>query len=133
MRISWRWYDGPLSGVVIYRGCPYWTESRHDDEFQQRVDEQGEVWTDWFKPYVLVELTSEQHQKIVHQHEVFRACVGTHNDYDEAGERLLPALSVIHPKEQWAGYYNMKWEKLSLEDNHIVGWFVWFWGSAEHD
>lgn len=133
MQISWRWYDGPLSGIIAYRGHPYWIESRHDDEFEQRVDEDGEVWTDWFKSFVLVELTSEQHQKFVRRHEVFRTHVGTYNDYDEMGKPLSPALRVIHPKERWAGYFDSKWEEPPLGDNRAIGWFVWFWGSAEHD
>lgn len=104
---AYRWYDDPLSGVALYRGQHYLFESRHDDEVQQRVDEHGGTWNDWYKSFVLVELSPEQYQQLAHSRE-----------------------RVIREQETWAGCFGTDWNKL-LSGNQVVGWFEWLWANAE--
>ena len=134
-RWACRWYDGPLSGIAFYRDRPCFFDDRGglEDDVRQRVDEDGETWNDWHKRFVLIELTPAQYQEEARRHELFCEKVGTHNSFDEAGQRLSGEARVIRSQEMRLDYYEAaeKWKPLSFADNPVIGWFEWLWASAE--
>lgn len=70
------WWDGPTSGVVLCNGKPCW---------YQQVDQNPEAYDDedtWYRRYIVVELTEEQFQALLHRYRWFSASVlGKRVDY----------------------------------------------------
>lgn len=62
------YYDGPMSGVVMYEGRLCWMKSPGDDIDNIKKSRQ----------YFLYELTSDEVRKIVERHFEFERLVGTH-------------------------------------------------------
>lgn len=133
IRWSLRWYDGPLSGVAAYQNQFCLFEDRYNDTFRQRIDEVGQAWNDWYKPFVLMELLPEQQGVLTKQNELLRATVGNYWDYDESGNRLPAHLRFFHSKETHLRYDIQKQPEISFASNYVIGWFERLWGSAEQE
>lgn len=105
-------WDGPLSGLLEYRGERLWF---------QLAEEADDPVAGWYRRYLVVRLTPEQLREEEKWHGLFRRCVGTHTDY-RSDERQPGA---VHPREQWSEFYDAyaKRNPRSLDENEVVGWF----------
>jgi hypothetical protein len=105
--------DGPTSGLFLYQNKRYWFQV-----FDKSEDSNS---PDYFRRFVILELTENQMKEEVHWHELFVEKVGTHTDYDESGKRVIGALK---PKENWHEFYDAyeKRQKPNLLNNIVIGW-----------
>jgi len=127
VRMLWHcaYWDGPLDGILLYRGKPHWFQifcPLQTDEMRSRVDEENVVWNDYFVRYLVIELSKEQIKEEEYWHELFRQKVGTHTDYDENGHRAIGALK---PGDMWSEFYEAYKTRTprDLSNNQIAGWF----------
>ncbi|MBZ0291425.1 MAG: hypothetical protein K8L99_02550 [Anaerolineae bacterium] len=136
LRIMWHcgWYDGPLSGVIAYKDKSHWFESLwQDDEIRTYVDDHGVEWQEWYKRFLLLELSEKQYQEELYWYNLFREKVGTYWDYDESGNRKRDGS--FKPREMHSEYYDAAKNRKPRDftNNVIVGWFEWHWASVEAD
>jgi hypothetical protein len=117
VRLLWHadYWDGARSGMLRYRGESCWFEviAENDD------DAAG-----WYRWFAVLRLSPEQHAEELRWHELFQRCVGTHTDYDEAGQRPVGALQ---PRERWAEFYETYRQRTppDFTSNEVLGWFEW--------
>jgi len=85
------YYDGPLSGIVIFGGHHFYVESIY---FEDKC-----WWASW-------ELTPQELQTALENNRIFEENVGSHTRYfrDEEGD-LQRDLSLVKPQETWGNYY----------------------------
>lgn len=136
LRIMWHcsWYDGPLSGVIAYKNKPYWFEIViQDDEFRTYTDEDGVEWREWYRRYLLLELSEEQYQEELYWNSLLREKVGAYWDYDEDGNRKRDGS--FKPREMHSEFYDAAKHRKPRDftNNTIAGWFEWLWGRIEVD
>lgn len=116
-KVRWLWHcgywDGPLSGVVIYNGEKMWVDT-FDHVF---VPPESEM-----RRMAIVRLTPEEWELEEKDHERFEKYVGRHTSYGEDGKRNVGAL---HPRENWDEYYSQAVVKPNYQDHEVVGWFEW--------
>lgn len=105
------YWDGPRSGLLLYRGQKLWFEVF--DELDG-----GPI----YRRFLIVELSPEQLREEENWHELFRQKVGTHTDYDATQNRQLGAL---RPREMWHEFYDAyhKRTPLDLSNDLVVAWF----------
>ena len=80
VRLLWsdEFWDGPCSGMLLFRGQQYWFQSIEENE--------GDGW---FRRFLVVELSDAQLREECSWHDLFREKVGTHMDYDAEGNATL--------------------------------------------
>ena len=107
------YWDGPKSGLLLYQDKRYW--------FQVFEESDDSDLSDFFRRFVILELTEIQMKEEEHWHDLFREKVGTHTDYDESGMRVIGALK---PEEMWHEFYDAykKRQKPDLSNNIVIGW-----------
>jgi hypothetical protein len=115
IRLLWHadYWDGPLSGVLLYHGERCWFE----------VVEEGDSDADgWFRRCVILRLSTAQLAEEERWHELFRAKVGTHTDYDAEGRKHTDG---VRPRELWHEFYEPygKRSKPAYLENEVLGWF----------
>lgn len=131
LRIMW---PGPAGGVIAYQNKPHWFEAvSEDDEFRTYTDETGDEWLEWYRRFLLIELSEEQYQEELYWYNLFREKVGDYWDYDEHGHRKQGGS--LKPKEMHSDYYNAVKNRKpgDFANNLIVGWFEWLWGKVDRD
>jgi hypothetical protein len=115
VRLLWHvdFWDGPRSGMLLYRGEERWFE------LVAEGDEAG-----WYRRFVVLRLSPEQHAEERRWHDLFRQHVGLHTDYDPQGQRPVGAL---RPRAQWQGFYDAYRQRTSADfsGNEVLGWFEW--------
>lgn len=134
-RMLWHcnYYDGALSGVCRHDGRQFWFEMV--DEIPFRADD-GEPRLG--RVFAVCEMTPEQWRAERIHHMLWRACVGTHSDYDENNKRdlrkpypptFLPMrlLNHIAPrKSYWVWVWlrgKIPLERPDFDDAPIVCWW----------
>ena len=148
------YWDGPLSGYVEVDGEPgYWVECIQDwwNPRPQKVDEDDECqdedgsWscedcpgdgtctmTEWDRVYLVYKLDEDQHAAELHNHALFRKCVGTHTDYDgqpkedhnPPGEKAqIPLGPGVRPRSFWKEFYHStrRRKKPPLREDQVIG------------
>jgi len=114
VRLLWTnsWWDGPLAGLLIF-------SNKH--LYFKIVKEKYNKIGRWRK-FALYHLTEEQMEEENYWHELFCKHVGTHNNFNEKGEREGKLL----PQTNWHKFYNEYPNKEPLILNHIsiVGFMV---------
>lgn len=114
VRLLWHsgYWDGPTSGMLEHRGQKHWFETFYDDP---------DIATYPRFQFVL-RLSAEQMAEEETWHNLFRAKVGTHTDYDETSRRTIGAL---HPRIMWDEFYIPYRQRipLDLSNAEIVAWF----------
>jgi hypothetical protein len=124
----WRWlwhsgyYDGPLTGMVLYGGKDLWAEvaeeCHHVDEAPED-DEDNDVISrcSFYRRYRATRLTDEAYAEQMRRHELFRQMVGRHCDYDETGRRA----ARFESPPGWHDFYDLAktWERWGPEGEHI--------------
>jgi len=145
-RLLWHenYWDGPLTGVMLWEGEKCWFET-YEDDFVERplteeeikdwadflkipveeVDEEDKIDYEPYRRYNVYRIPKETMEAIEYNHNLFRKYVGTHTDYDENGLRHhnLADYNEHHK------YYNnrelhKKWEK-DLDKWELIDKFEW--------
>jgi hypothetical protein len=128
------WYDGPLSGIMTYRGQLLWFDWIDETDYEvENYDGQH-----WFSPRVygvrnlsVTQVTNEIEQRY-HCRKLF-GNFGDLNIDDEAMDKLLIHFSIepakIETKEEYEAAYpgdfdNETFFNYGYRQNRIVGWFV---------
>ena len=104
-------WDGPLSGMLLYAGKEYWFELIQENPQEPPID--------WCQRFAVVALSPAELAKEHEVHDDFRKYVGTHSDYPR-GEVL--------PQETHHLFYNRHLEycrQNNHENSPVVGWFEW--------
>lgn len=117
VRLLWHddFWDGPMSGMLLYRGQECWF---------QMVAESEDDASGWYRRFVVLQLSPEQHAEELRWHGLFQRSVGGHSDYPEIGQR---AAGDVRPREQWSAFYD-SYRKRTPRDFSgcdISGWFEW--------
>jgi hypothetical protein len=118
LAIHWLWaqeyWDGPLSGMVLFDGKKYWAKVFDDSDPDS---------PDSYRRFVLIILSEAQIAEEEAWHELFRQKVGGRMDFREDGRLDLDA--VLHPKELQEEFYEQYKHRmpLDLSQNHCLGWF----------
>jgi hypothetical protein len=117
VRLLWHadYWDGPRSGMLLYRGEECWFEV---------VAESEDDAAGWCRRFAVLRLSLDQHAEEQRWHELFRRCVGRYADYDESGERPVGALEL---RERWAEFYDTYRQRTrpDFSGNEVLGWFEW--------
>jgi hypothetical protein len=116
VRLLWHtdFWDGPRSGMLVYRGEECWFQV-----FAESEDDNS----NWYRRFLVLRLTSEQHAEECRWHDLFRTKVGIHTDYDEQQGR--PAEGFLWPRETWHEFYDASRERTppDFSRNEVLGWF----------
>jgi hypothetical protein len=77
---------------------------------------------DYYRRFLIVELSDEQLREKEYWHNLFREKVGTHTDFEVQGKTLEEKLK---PKETWDEFYRpyQQRKEVDLSDNLVIGWF----------
>jgi hypothetical protein len=114
--VRWHWssghYDGPRSGVMIYKGEKLWVECYLNAALSEDAEDSR---------FVLFRLTAEQLAEQEKWHRLFQENLGMHTDYDESGKRLSggPLNAPANPTLFW----DAPRKDPELSPNAIIGWF----------
>jgi hypothetical protein len=116
VRFLWHadYWDGPKSGMLLYRGEECWFEV---------VAENEDVSMDaWYRRFIVLRLSPGQRAEEWRWHELFREKVGAHTDYEESGRRPVESL---RPREMWQEFYDAYRHRTPQEHsgNEVLGWF----------
>jgi hypothetical protein len=108
-------WDGPLSGMVLYRGELCWC---------QMVAESDPDSAEWYRHFAVIRLSDEQRAEEQRWHDLFREKVGRHTDYDENQQR---PVGELRPREEWPSFYDAYCERTpqDFSANEVLGWFEW--------
>jgi hypothetical protein len=116
VRLLWHadFWDGPRSGMLVYRGEECWF---------QVIAESEDDNPDWYRRFVVLRLTPEQHAEEKRWHELFRAKVGVHADYEKQETR--PQVGFLWPCEHWHEFYDPYRQRTppDFSANEVLGWF----------
>jgi hypothetical protein len=115
VKLLWHcgFWDGPLSGMLLYRGEMCWfamiVENEDDDE-------------SWYRRFAVIGLTSDQVADEQYWHDLFRTYVGTHTDYGVDEQRMPGA---VLSQSNWNAFYDRYNEraKPDYSTRPILGWF----------
>lgn len=130
-RLLWHcnYWDGPLSGVMLWKGEKCWFQSVND--ISVRVDFTPDETEDWRKIcseegfqfrlnecaeyenhriFQVYRIPVDEMQKIEEEHALFEQYVGTHTSYDENGNRPHGKTDGSHlrPYSEHQKYYERK-------------------------
>jgi hypothetical protein len=109
IRLLWHsdYWDGALTGLLLYEERKYWFENYDDVESTRRR-------------YLIIEISDEHLKEAEYWHELFREKVGTHTDYDENRHRNIGALK---PKATWNEFYEPFQKRVAPDysENTVIG------------
>ena len=120
------YWDGPISGIAKYKDHLYYfsqcdeNEDRKEDGSEDDDSKNDDV-RDWYRRYLVYELSKEELDDEVYWHDLFRKHVGTHTDYDEDGKRTGHVLPSSE-KDKFYDRYKARGPQY-YTDNKVVGWF----------
>lgn len=143
-RLLWHhsYWDGPISGVMLWNGEQCWFEQDGDDIVTKIpfTDEERNSWTiacakenypvdeddmfeyESYRIYNVYKLSPDVMEAIEYNHNLFREYVGTHTDYDENGNRNH--YGVKSSKTHDLFYKNRSEHKVyELNKQEIIGVF----------
>lgn len=108
------YYDGPLSGVCLYKGERCWFE--HAKEYRN-----------YSRTFKVVRLTPEQLKEEEYWHDLFEENVSTASSYDENEKRHLSVdHSHLRPSETHHEFYDEQKKNRKDRDfskNEVIGYF----------
>lgn len=128
-RMLWHcnYWDGPLSGVVMYKDREHWFECVLEGVVGRTTG--GEFLT--ARAFAIVEMTDEQIAEQRYRHESFEKHVGTHTSYTYENGKRSRQIGAVHPEKDWDKYQEEVKDRVpqDLSGNRIVAW----WGSMMSD
>src|SRR5215207_5227193 len=76
VKLLWHsdFWDGPTSGMLLYRGKKHW--------FQVCDESDDPDLQDYYRRFLIIELSDRQLEEEEYWHSLFREKVGTHTDYE---------------------------------------------------
>ena len=100
--------------MLLYQDEKYWFEivaESDDPDFQ-----------DYYRRFLIIELSDQQLQEEEYWHELFREKVGNHTDYELQG---IPHKEKLKPKDIWDEFYEpyQRRTEIDLSNNVVVGWY----------
>lgn len=114
------YYDGPLSGVAMFREREHWFQCVLEGEVARAMDGHfigGRV-------FAIVELTDEQIKELYTRHEAFERHVGTHTTYKYEGRKADRELGAVNPQKDWDKFYDEYKDKhLDFSANRAIAWY----------
>lgn len=125
---KWRWlwhsdyYDGPLTGMVLYEGKEVWAEAaeecRHVVEAPEDDEDHDYISTcGFYRRYRITRLTAAAHAETTRRHELFRQMVGRHCDHLPDGRRA----AEFESPPGWHDFYDLAttWPEWRPEGEHL--------------
>jgi hypothetical protein len=110
IRLLWHsgYWDGALTGLLLYDERKYWFENYDDPESNRRR-------------YLIIEISDEQLREAEYWHELFREKVGAHSDYDDSWHRS----GSVKPEATHKEFYEPFQKRIPADysENTIIGWF----------
>jgi hypothetical protein len=106
-------WDGPTSGMLLYRGAKFWFEM-----LEQNPEPALGVW---YRRFAVLQLSAQDMLKEEEVHEAFCRYVGTHCDYPDRESK-----SVIHPESEHHFFYDKyanHMQEVTFEESEVVAWF----------
>jgi hypothetical protein len=106
-------WDGPMSGMALYNGQPYWFEM---------VEENREYPNGFYRRFGLFEMSPEEIEEETRWHNLFREKVGEHTTYNMEGKEVNAPMK---PSEMWKEFYEpyQKRPKPDYLNHPVIGWF----------
>lgn len=87
------YYDGVLSGVLLYKNLPHWFDLADEDSDAVYNEEQGEYVYgpegNWYRKYWVYRLDNDNAIRLFSEHGLWQGHVGLHCDYFPIGGRSL--------------------------------------------
>ena len=116
------YWDGPLSGVCLYKEKQYWFNCVHDYHDKTEDNESLDM-----RIYAIYDLTPIEWEHENYWHNLFVRYVGTHTSYDDNGCRkgkVGPAKDhhLFYDAAKEAGEKGI-YKKKDLTENKLVGYF----------
>ena len=144
-RMLWHhdYWDGPISGVILWEGEMCWFSQKGDDIYiKKEISEEEKLeliemskndnitlddsdfydYEHW-REYEVYKVPKEIMDSIIFNHNLFREYVGDHTDYNEDGVR---PIGKLRPRELHHKFYERKEEKkyeLDLKSCEVIGEF----------
>ena len=112
------WYsdfwDGPKNGLLVFDGRKYWFQV-----FQESIEPD---FNDFYRRFLVVELTPAQLAEGEGWHALFQEKVGYHTDY---GHNQGAELARLKPRKVQEEFYNQYRARtpLDISVNQVIGWF----------
>jgi hypothetical protein len=104
-RLLWfdDFYDGDINGILLYQNKKYW--------YQIYSESDDEEYSDYYRRYIIIELTELQISEEEYWHTLFQEKVG----YPVATQ----------PQEMWSEFYepNKSRKHRDFSKNIVIGWF----------
>lgn len=94
------YYDGPLSGTLLWEGTRYWYECQAYPWDNMTKEDNLFVFSQVFH---LFELTDEEWAFEDEKHADFEKYVGTHTNYSANGTRSHEGM---RPRDDWQNFYD---------------------------
>jgi hypothetical protein len=110
IRLLWcfDFWDGPINGMCLYENRKYWFD----------MLDAGENGDSAPRRFLVLDLSTQQLAEEERWHDLFRAKVGTHCDFEEAHPEVK--ARELHP-EFYEAY--KKRVKPDYSNNPVIGWF----------
>ena len=117
-RLEFLWHsdfwDGPKNGLLVFDGCKYW--------FQMFEESADPDLKDFYRRFLVLELTPAQLEEEERWHALFQEKVGYHSDsrYNQREE-----LAQLKPRNVQVEFYNLYKARVPLDvnANRAIGWF----------
>jgi hypothetical protein len=125
-RFLWHeaYYDRPLSGMMLWKGEMVWFQEYDERSIEVPADEPDEdSFIEIVGLYNVYRLTPEILQIKIHNHEICRKLIGTHNDYNPDYTRNIGSLNP-NWKANWDQCISQQLKyNFVLSDFELIGKF----------
>ena len=116
--VTFLWYsdfwDGPKSGMALYQGRKYW--------FQLFQESQHPDLSDFYRRFLLIDLSDEQLSEEERWHALFQEKVGRHMDFGTNQRDEINRLKPPTVQEEFYSRYKQR-KPMQIDDNTVVAWF----------
>lgn len=116
LRFLWyaNWWDGPISGMLIYQNKKCWFEliSENENAFPD----------EYYRRYLIIELSVSQIEEEEYWHALFVKQVGEHMDIDENGVRHRDRVKPFQSHQVSYEAYKTR-TPMDLSENFVLGFF----------
>ena len=117
-RLEFLWYsdfwDSPKNGLLVFDGCKYW--------FQMFEESADPDFRDFYRRFLVLELTPSQLEEEERWHALFQEKVGCHTDYRYNQREELAKLKPRNVQEEFYNQYKAR-VRLDVNANPAIGWF----------
>jgi len=117
VKLLWanEWWDGPISGMLMYRGEKCW--------FQLFIDPDDPEVEKFPRQYLVIELSNDQLKEEEYWQTLFLEMVGSNNVWDEDGIRHTDRLKPLESRNEFFKLAKKR-KPTDLSENRVVGFFA---------